>query len=74
MCFDKESKVRRSIANSFADVAELLGPEITEKELVPIFEKFFKDESNNFINIFSRNKNGSFQKFTEIFKKSKNGN
>ena len=32
MCFDKEMKVKRSLANSLADVAEILGPEITEKD------------------------------------------
>ena len=45
MCFDKEMKVKRSLANSLADVAEILGPEITEKDLLTIFEKFFKEDS-----------------------------
>jgi hypothetical protein len=46
MCYDKESKVRKSLANSLADVADILGPDLTEKDLLTIFEKFFKDDSN----------------------------
>ncbi len=51
MCYDKESKVRKSLANSLAEIAEILGAEITEKDLLPIFEKFFKDESKQLLNI-----------------------
>ena len=47
MCNDKEIKVKRSIANSLADVAEILGPDITERDLLTVFEKFFMEESKN---------------------------
>ena len=44
MSRDKETKVRKSIACSLADVSEILGSKVTEKDLLPIFEGFFKDE------------------------------
>lgn len=36
-------KVRRSLAFSIHEVARLVGPEITERELVPVFNSFLKD-------------------------------
>ena len=54
MCFDKEAKVRKSLANSLADVAEILGAEVTERDLLTIFEKFFKDESKILIKFLDR--------------------
>jgi serine/threonine-protein phosphatase 4 regulatory subunit 1 len=40
----KEFKVRKSLASSIQEVAAILGSEITEKELIPIMDKLYKEE------------------------------
>lgn len=44
MVYDKDFKVRKSLASSLCEVSNILGSEITEKELVPVMEKFYKEE------------------------------
>jgi len=42
---EKEYKIKKTIASSIAEVAEILGPSITEKDLLPIFEKLSREQS-----------------------------
>jgi len=51
MANEREKKVKKSIASSIAEVAQLLDSSIVEKDILPIFDKFYKDESNNHNNI-----------------------
>lgn len=44
MAYGKEAKVRKSISSSISEIAHILGKEITEKELIPVFEKLYKEE------------------------------
>ena len=46
MANEREKKVKKSIASSISEVAQLLDPAIVEKDILPIFDKFYKDESN----------------------------
>ena len=43
-CFEEDIKIRLSIVASFHEIANILGKEITENELLPIYDKFL--ESN----------------------------
>lgn len=36
-------KVRRTVASSMHQLAVILGPEITSKDLLPVFSRFIKD-------------------------------
>lgn len=40
---DSRWKVRRTLAFSLHEIARILGPEITEKELIPLLYHFMKD-------------------------------
>jgi serine/threonine-protein phosphatase 4 regulatory subunit 1 len=40
---DSRWKVRRTLAFSLHEIAKILGPEITEKELIPVLYHFQKD-------------------------------
>ena len=44
MVTDKDSRVRKSLASSLAEVANIVGLQVTENELVPVLDKFSKDE------------------------------
>jgi serine/threonine-protein phosphatase 4 regulatory subunit 1 len=44
MSSDREYRVRKSIASSIGDIASIIGPEETEKELFTIMEKFYREE------------------------------
>lgn len=44
MASDKNFRVRKSIASSINEIANILGREITENELVPVFDKFYREE------------------------------
>ncbi len=44
MVTDKDSRVRKSLASSIAEVSNILGSLITENELVPILEKLSREE------------------------------
>ena len=41
---DKYSKVRRSLASSINEIANIIGEEETQKVLVPVFDMFYKEE------------------------------
>ena len=43
-CFDDNIKIRLSIIASFPEIVNILGKEITENELIPVYDKFL--ESN----------------------------
>ena len=43
-CFEEDLKIRLSIVASFHEIVNILGKEITENELIPIYDKFL--ESN----------------------------
>jgi len=40
---DPRWKVRRSLAFSLHEIAKILGPEISEEELMPVLSHFLKD-------------------------------
>ena len=40
---DSRWKVRRTLAFSLHEIAKILGPEIAEKELIPVLYHFLKD-------------------------------
>ena len=43
-CFEEDLKIRLSIIASFHEIANILGKEMTENELLPVYDKFL--ESN----------------------------
>jgi serine/threonine-protein phosphatase 4 regulatory subunit 1 len=46
MANERDKKVKTSIASSIAEVAQLLDNSIVEKDILPIFDRFYKDDSN----------------------------
>jgi len=40
---DNQWKVRKTLSYSLHEVAKILGPELTEEELLPVLENFLKD-------------------------------
>jgi len=46
MVTDKDWRVRKSLASSLAEVANIVGLQVTENELVTVFEKLNKDEGD----------------------------
>ena len=43
---DNQWKVRKTLSYSLHEVAKILGPELTEEELLPVLENFLKDSGN----------------------------
>ena len=41
---DSRWKVRRTLAFSLHEIARILGPDITEKELIPVLNLFLRDQ------------------------------
>lgn len=41
-----DARIKRTLSHSIHELAHILGPEITEQDLVPILEKFLKDPVN----------------------------
>jgi hypothetical protein len=39
-------KIQKTLGHSIHELANILGPEITQKDLVPIMEKFLSDKEN----------------------------
>ena len=39
-CFEEDTKIRRSIVVSFHEISKIIGQEITENELLPIYDTF----------------------------------
>jgi hypothetical protein len=44
MARNVQLNVRKSLANSIADVAQIIGQEYTERDLIAIYEQFLGDE------------------------------
>lgn len=44
MATDKEFKVRKSIASSISEIANILGAETTEGELIPVLDRLYKED------------------------------
>jgi len=47
MANERDKKVKTSIASSIAEVAQLIDSSLVEKDILPIFDKFYRDESKN---------------------------
>lgn len=41
-----DGRIKKTLAHSIHELARILGPEITETDLVPIMERFLKDNVN----------------------------
>lgn len=39
-----DGRIKRTLSHSIHELAAILGPEITEQDLVPVLEKFLKDQ------------------------------
>ena len=53
LCNDENINVRSSIISSFFEISKILGKEITQKELLPIYDKFLEHEEKSFTRILS---------------------
>jgi serine/threonine-protein phosphatase 4 regulatory subunit 1 len=68
MAADKDFRVRKSIASSIAEIGIIIGQEVTETELVPVFDKLYKEEGeiqNSLLKIlpkFLKNLNKSYRR------------
>lgn len=45
MSNEKEYRVRKSIASSIGEVSKIIGPGLTESDLLPIFDRLFREEA-----------------------------
>ena len=41
-----DGRIKKTLSHSIHELARILGPEITEEDLVPIMERFLKDSIN----------------------------
>ena len=55
LCNEKDLKIRKSIISSFHEVSTILGKELTEKELLPIYNKFLDSNEKTEQNLSLRN-------------------
>ena len=39
-----DGRIKKTLSHSIHELAQILGPEITEEDLVPVIEKFLKDQ------------------------------
>ena len=53
LCNDENINVRSSIISSFFEISKILGKEITQKELLPIYDKFLEYEEKSYTRILS---------------------
>ena len=44
MVTDKDSRVKKSLASSLSEIANILGPSITESELIPVLDRLSKED------------------------------
>jgi serine/threonine-protein phosphatase 4 regulatory subunit 1 len=44
MIIDKDFRVKKSLASSLSEIANILGPQVTEAELIPVLDKLSKEE------------------------------
>ena len=47
MAGEREFKIKKSIASSIAEIAQILGPEIVEKDIIPVFDSLYQNEGIN---------------------------
>jgi serine/threonine-protein phosphatase 4 regulatory subunit 1 len=61
-------RVKSTLAHSLHEIAKILGPEISESELIPLAKNYLKDGLSKlkYTNHNRRNKNGSFEKITSL--------
>ena len=45
-CFEEDQAIRLSIISSFHEIANIVGKEMTENELLPIYDKFLESNDN----------------------------
>ena len=55
LCNEKNTKIRRSIISSFHEVSTILGKELTENELLIIYDKFLESDEKTERNLALRN-------------------
>ena len=55
MCNEKDLRIRKSIISSFHEVSTILGKEITENELLTIYDKFLDSDEKTEKNLSLRN-------------------
>ena len=55
LCNEKDLKIRKSIISSFHEVSTILGKELTENELLPIYNKFLDSDEKTEKNLSLRN-------------------
>ena len=53
LCNDEDLQVRSSIIASFYEVSKILGKEITQKELLPLYDKFLENEKCSYTKVMS---------------------
>jgi serine/threonine-protein phosphatase 4 regulatory subunit 1 len=46
MATDREYRVKRSIASSIGEIANIIGPQLTESDIIPILEKLYLEEGD----------------------------
>jgi serine/threonine-protein phosphatase 4 regulatory subunit 1 len=44
MATDRDFRVKKSLSSSLAEIANILGPEVTERDLIPYLDKLYKEE------------------------------
>ena len=55
LCNEKDLRIRKSIISSFHEVSTILGKELTENELLPIYDKFLDSDEKTEKNLSLRN-------------------
>lgn len=53
LCNDEDLQVRGSIIVSFYEVSKILGKEITQKELLPLYDKFLENEKCSYTKVMA---------------------
>jgi serine/threonine-protein phosphatase 4 regulatory subunit 1 len=46
MATDRDYRVRNSIASSLYEIGKIIGPELTEAELIPVFDRLSREEGD----------------------------
>lgn len=70
MANERDKKVKKSLASSIAEIANLLDTQTVEKDLLQIFDKFYKDERKIITLNFRGNKPNNTKKHAKIFKQA----
>ena len=53
LCKDEDINIRKSIISSFHEISKILGKEITQNDLLPIYNKFLEYEESSFTRILA---------------------